>query len=772
MSRNEVSVADAPKNDRPADKFQCGQLCQGSGIGNCARGPRPDGACGSDSDPCTPERTFRGLRRRSIVILTFIGIVSLGLWSIGDSSRFFKPGDLSKPHAVIFNSQTGESHCAACHPNATTSMGDWFRADDMFHHRFAQTDSCVACHHVKMPNDVARLPHNLSAKRLLEIRTAWAQSVSTDTINDTIWTNDAGQIAAAAALADSVGSVDSIECASCHREHGGTNAIMTAMSNAQCQSCHSRTFESFRDGHPDWRHWPHVGAKVIVFDHATHQRLHFPKAAPKSYNGLPADGADSAASPSDLANDSPVVIGRDFDCRSCHPGASPTGEAVALASFGGTNDLEPLRTVSFEVACADCHAAGLKQQASERLDLFALPTLTSGPSAELGPWPEAATGFFDGEIGPLTQWLINDGPQVDGALARLPGAASITQIDPTRADQVRAAVVVAGSIRRAMEQFSVRGSNVVLARENKRAADAMRQVLRTVPPQLVSDARRWWFDSNDVSAAFRSPAFQNGFPVSARPFFDGANQYDQSPAIASAAPDDLSDGDLSDGDLSDDALLMNDSASEPLGDRDDVLASDDAPLGDPLAADPLAEPSGDSASKSGSDRFDPIAVLPDGGWYRDDLRLAISYRGSGHADPVLKAAVELAATLPANDSVRKGLLATSAVSSCVRCHVGAMQSGGSVWKTPPGRSPSKALTKFSHKPHFNLPQLSDCSHCHLTDADAASIEEIVRLKAMPDYDPAASHGFISIGKSACVVCHTKNAAGETCTQCHHYHSHR
>lgn len=770
MSRNEVKVAEAPRNDRPADKYRCGRLCNGGGMGNCPRGPRPTGDCGADSDPCKPARTFRDLRRRSIFALTLFGILVIAVWSAIDSSRFYKPGDLSKPHAVIFNTQTGESHCAACHPNAATSINDWFRVDDMFHHRLAQTDSCVACHHVKMPADVARSPHNLSAQRLTEIRTAWAQTASSDEINDTIWSSEVRKVASANLSNKSLDSFDSIQCASCHREHGGTNAIMTAMSNAQCQSCHSRTFESFRDGHPEWQQWPHVGAKVIVFDHATHQRLHYPKASPKSDNGSEDEAADAAASPSDRLEDSSFAGGRTFDCRTCHPGASSSDDSsIALTSFGGASDREPLRTVSFEVACADCHSAGLKQQANERLDLFALPTLTSGPAAELGPWPEAATGFFDGEIGPLTQWLINDGQQVEKALSRLPGAASFTQIDPTRVEQVRAAVVVADSIRRAMDRFSSQGSNVVLGRDvlgrsQERSATAMRQLLRTVPPQLVSDARRQWFDSVAATAAFDQPLFKNAFPISARPFFGADGQYAQSPVIASAQTDDL---------LEDDLLMESGGDNDSLTSDDEILAAGDPLDSDPLSVDPLDEPAGEVVSPTrDGDRFDPQTALPDGGWYRDDLRLAISYRGSGHADPVLKAAVELASSLPASDPVRIGLLSSSAVSSCVQCHVGAMQSSVSIWQTPVGRSESKALTKFSHKPHFNLPQLSDCTHCHMTDADAASIDEIVKLKSTPGYDPTASHGFISIGKSACVSCHTQGAAGDNCTQCHHYHSHK
>lgn len=758
MSRSDIKIADAPRNDRPSDKFRCGQLCQGGGMGNCARGPRPNGTCGSDIDPCEPVRTFRAFRRRTILMLALLAIVGAGIWIAIDTNDFFKPGDLSHAHAVIFAGQAGSNQCSACHPNAALAATEWFGSKDVFHNRFAQSDSCVTCHHVKMPPDVARSPHNLTTERLADIRNAWAEAASSGKTGDTIWNSDDHQVATVALSNKTAHSFDSIECASCHREHGGVNAIMTAMSNAQCQSCHSRTFESFRDGHPDWRQWPHVGAKVVAFDHATHQRLHFPKASPISSIGIGSDSgdsADAAASASDLITSSSVAMGRAFDCRACHPGTAVNdGVQIGLASIGGSNDNEPLRTVSYEIACADCHAAGLREQATQRLDLFALPTIPSSTTAELGQWPAAATGFFDGEIGPLTRWLVSDEPATAQAIARLPGRASITQVDPSRGHQVQAAVVAAEAIRRAMDQFATRGSNVLAERQNRRAAEAMRQVLRTVPPQLIADARRQWFDSDASVSAILPLQYQKSLPVSARPFFDASDRLAQSPARPSIETDDL---------LGDDLLLGNAAG----GDDDDILAAD------PLDSDPLAAPAASVASSARVDqRFDPAAVLPDGGWYRDDLRLAISYRGSGHADPVLKAAVEMAASLSADDPVRSGLLATAAVASCVECHVGAMNPSGSVWQTLMGRQTPRALTKFSHRPHFNLPQLTDCSHCHSTHSDTASLEEMVKLKSTPGYDPAASHGFISLGKLACISCHTQGAAGDNCTQCHHFHSHK
>lgn len=697
-------------------------------MASCPRGPRPNGFCGADSELCVPIRTFRGRRRAMVLSLAFLGLALFVACLAADPKEFLKPGELSHSHAVIFSSQSGVNQCAACHPNTKFSFTKWFANDSVFHNRLAQTDSCVVCHHVKMPEDVARLPHNLPRERLLEIRDAWRH-----------WKVDGPDAAggdsalerSTTLTASTDNSIESIQCASCHREHGGVHAIMTTMSNAQCQSCHSRTFESFRDGHPDWQSWPHVGAKVIVFDHTSHQRLHFPKSKPNSISDRGTDSPQSATSASDHASTPGEVLGRVFDCRQCHPGSAVTeNDSIGLASLNSYDDSEPLRTVSFETGCADCHSDGIRVQANERIDLFALPTITDDAAARLIDWPEAATGFFDGQISGLTRWLIQKNSRTADAIKQLPSGGSITQVDSRRSEQVSAAVIAAEAIRDAMDQFATQGSNVVSKVGDHRGDAAMREILRTVPPQLVADATLRWFGS-DRPVAMTNGQSTNGLPVLARPIFN---------------------------------------------DDDDLLGT--AVNGDPLLDDPLLRHESQGTQNSGVAKtglggmspFDPSVGLPDGGWFRDDLRLAISYRGKGHADPVLKAAVELAASLPEHEPVRVALLAEAAVASCVHCHVGAMHPTGARWKNSAARPQSKALTKFTHKPHFHLPQLTDCTHCHATHADDEIIAERMRRKTTKDYDAADEHGFESIGKSACISCHTKGAAGDHCTQCHRYHS--
>ncbi len=755
MSRDDLPITPPPNNDRPSDRYRCGRLCGGSGVGACPRGPSPKGVCGAPEQACRPELTFRGYRRRIVLSSILVGITALAAWSYWDARSLYKPGPLSGAHAAVFAqgshaqgpfAEPGltESQCAACHPNANSRWAQWFNWPSFYHNRLSQTDSCVECHHNRTPAAVARSPHNLPAERLAAIREAWSEV-------------DSGDSAEIHHVSHPIALDHRIECATCHQEHGGIDANLTLVTNHQCQSCHSRTFTSFTHGHPDWQQWPHGAPAAIAFDHASHQHKHFTK-----------------------------TPGQAFDCQSCHPGnGNPLSDGLRLASHAMTGHKlvdspggfagEPVRTASYEAACASCHDEALRQQAAQRLDLIALPTLTREPAQRIVPWPEPLIGFFDGDVSPLARWLIADDPKVDLALRHLPGDASFSLIDPSAKQQVVASAWVARALRRKLDQLATQGNAAIRpegnesepSERNQRADDAMRRILRHVPPQLLWDARLRWFDAPpgewDSAGWIRPESGHDASPDRAIVHAGGRD-----PRLLARAAG-------WDGGRFHAGAIRQVAANDDLLGGDDLLGSDDDLLGsdDLLDTDPLTAPAGagllrDDGQAIGSgttleiptspvpsDRFDPAKMLPDGGWYRDDLRMAISYRGAGHADPVLQAVVELAGSLPESDPVRSGLLRSAAVASCVECHVGALSASGPQWTAQQPLIPSPKRAKFSHRPHLTIPQLSDCAHCHRT---ASTAEQAT-----------VSSGFQSLGKAACVSCHTASAAGDRCTQCHFYH---
>ena len=172
--------------------------------------------------------------------------------------------------------------------------------------------------------------------------------------------------------------------------------------------------------------------------------------------------------------------------------------------------------------------------------------------------------------------------------------------------------------------------------------------------------------------------------------------------------------------------------------------------------------------------YDPASSQPAGGWFIDETRMAISYRGHGHADPVLRAAIELAAGLPRDSTIRRDLLGSGPASACIRCHPGADTSGSVLWRPAPGAdNPAARFTKFSHQPHMNLPVLADCSHCHAVAADGQQTTELFQMTSISLTDRHSSqppHDFAPVEREVCATCLTAKVAGDACIQCHRYHS--
>jgi hypothetical protein len=173
-------------------------------------------------------------------------------------------------------------------------------------------------------------------------------------------------------------------------------------------------------------------------------------------------------------------------------------------------------------------------------------------------------------------------------------------------------------------------------------------------------------------------------------------------------------------------------------------------------------------------------MMPSGGWYRDPIRLSIAYRGNGHSDPVLKAAVELIGHLPPSDPVRKQLLASRSMATCVSCHTTATELRPN-WHAQQLVGAKTEFTKFTHGPHLKIAQLADCTHCHEVNPQARSSQgetpsdtHSVQLAAFAadarqqehTTDP---HEFLPLKKHSCATCHNAKAAGESCAKCHRYH---
>ncbi len=467
-----------------------------------------------------------------------------------------------------------------------------------------------------------------------------------------------------------------VACSTCHREHGGETASLTSMNNTQCQSCHSSRFNRFAVDHPDWGQWPYDQTNQIAFNHASHSLRHFPAKLDETGKAT------------------------QFQCNQCHP-ASDNGDFV--------------RTTSYEAACALCHDASLKQQSSNRMDLFVLPSLVSPSPTLQASWPAAATGYYDGKVGPLARLLLEQSPEMHSAIAALPAGGDIAQVNLQDEVQRQAAETIAIAIRDQMSSIASQGTVTTVAGLGRHQAP-MRAILRDLSPQLLLSANDRWFAGLAISSRSDASPFRT--------------------------------------------------ASAKANENDDLLGEPDVAPEKSSGAQPP-----NSRSKRRPDRYDPLQLQPDGGWYVDDVRFAVSYRGNGHADTVLKAALELAAGLPSEHPSRKELIATGPVAACVSCHH-LPQSGESMqWKAMQVTSfGSSQLTKFTHRPHMNLPSLMDCTGCHAINENAmvpikttASVEAATQDHALETCD------FEKLETAQCAACHTAQAAGDACVKCHRYH---
>jgi hypothetical protein len=173
-----------------------------------------------------------------------------------------------------------------------------------------------------------------------------------------------------------------------------------------------------------------------------------------------------------------------------------------------------------------------------------------------------------------------------------------------------------------------------------------------------------------------------------------------------------------------------------------------------------------------ADRTSLRAQTPAGGWVRDDPACALVYRATGHADPLLRAWIDLLCELaagphqPLAEAWLPQLVGPQSAGQCRTCHT--LEQHGHRWSitwelTDPTSKP-RGLTFFNHGPHVMQPRLSDCQTCHQLASPA-----VATAGEPQGANFASATGFGPLGKAACASCHTPHAAGDHCTQCHHYH---
>jgi len=532
-------------------------------------------------------------------------------------NEFIAPGPLTAHHAQLIEGQT--LGCSQCHAAADGTLAAWWgHSTDGASTIPAQSVLCLECHREMVTPELAMAAHSVELTAL-----------------------GAGGGGAPARLADRLRDPrEPIACAACHREHQGLHHNLAAITDDACQACHKQQYESFAGDHPDFGSWPYERRTRIVFDHASHQAKHFPTEK------------------------------RQFACAACHQ-----------SDGSGERQL----TLHYETACAACHDKSIVASLADGVPLVELPTLDVDALARAGhsitPWPEEATGDFDGLPPTAAKLLLAADPQGERALGVLGPQVDLFDIDATDATQLAAVADLAIATRSLIEDLAKRGHAAVverlqtlLGREVKSAE--LEALAGRLSPDVVRSYRDRWF-------------------------------------------------------------------SEP-----------------------------PTAASTGEDRIALLESVAAGGWVRDDRTFSLRYRPTGHADPWLRAWLDVLAEAASGpqrelaDPLLRASLQPAAPGQCGHCHSLRRDAAGRLaiqWRAFQPEEESRGFTRFDHRPHL-LSHADDCTSCHrigeatqLTDAHPVRPSEVFTA------------GFEPMIKASCSGCHTPTIAGDSCTQCHRYH---
>ena len=784
MIRKLGKEAPKTKNDyhRPHDKWQ----------------DQPLGYGGSETGGAT--QRVRSLRsRRRIFTLAVTAFTVGALLILGTSeykNDFLAPGPLCSSHAQILAGQ-GADRCAACHGASDKSLAVWL-TDTLTGGRtipVSQSELCMKCHENSISPDFALNPHSVASSELNK-RTEKFKQASVTSSKSMLGSFGAMTGAHSAAHAE-------IACSACHREHHGS-ASLTAVTDQQCQTCHTQSFDSFEGNHPEFTNWPQQRRSKIAFDHSTHAMKYFPGKS------------------------------TEFNCNQCHVDG-PHGNVKLLASF--------------EQSCAVCHEQQIHQSGEGGFAIFSLPSIDPEAIADLnldiGGWPLAATGDFDGSIPPAMRLLLQADPEarkvLDGWHQKFGSKVDFADVDPEAAGDVERAVELVWAIKRLLYELATDGQEALRVRlGDALGGDVSLDQVMLLASQLDKSVfrntvRRWLpnlqaeiaqHDAGGLSrsnggargtdhvdrlgSAFRKVRFSklvrqdDGLLVEnpLRKLLSGGSFADERTAQAgqeSAAS--LDDADSSQLALDQpstrpssgpsqkkqsvkqlelrkeavgkvpadpDLLAVNPLAGGSLS-EDTLLSSDD------LSGEPLSEETGRGRkpeSKSTAATWESPGVTR-AGWYRDDDLFRVFYRPGGHEDACVKAWSDLVSSAkganeqPELQPLFEQLLSDRGIGMCATCHTVDRQRNASFvvnWG-PEYRDPSiGAFTKFSHQPHTLQPHLRDCSACHDMSQPVSNKDSFV------SHNPhEVVSNFAPISKMNCVSCHRKGSTSSGCSHCHSYH---
>jgi len=707
-------------------------------------------------------RSRRGAFTLAMTALTigFLLVAMNAPWS----KEFLAPGPLSSPHAQLL-AREGADRCAACHGAADASFAQWITG-----HHGATSDGqpkqqsalCMKCHDNTLDADFALHPHGISSQDL--------SSFTGKESNESLGSD----LIALAGLSHGT----EVACSVCHQEHHG-NVSLSKLTDQQCQSCHQETFHSFETDHPEFKNWPQTSRQNIAFDHSSHLNKHFSKA------------------------------NVEFNCNLCHR---------------DDDQQDVKRMASFEQACGDCHAQQIADSGQSGWTLFELPRLDMAAIEDLklnvGNWPAAATGDFDGELPPMMRMLLAGDRNLKGIVAQLPEDFSFGDVDIDDEGSVTLAVELVWGIKQLLFDLAQDGQSAVDQRlkevmGSRYSQTIANELLTGLNPDIFNATAKRWLPSIEAELQRRREQ-QLSFAGSASPMFLTAYIKPLTPAQELLADNPLADRAFEPSTESDNNAIEaqandTDDSGESNGDAaydanaaaNSSIPSATSGPSELLATNPLKNETNsgrnnrdpqtrsDATPQSASASFPRPAtvkvplpteiLLPrevagvalKSGWFRSDRLLKIGYRPVNHADVIVKSwgdcvsRVANADTNPATSALFAKMNSATAAGSCRSCHTLNQTEEDNfefAWMADRRDDGRAAFTKFSHRPHLTQSSIRECSACHRLNESVSLVGTFDGCEAN-----VGESNFHPIVKADCVSCHQKGRTQSGCMQCHNYH---
>lgn len=395
----------------------------------------------------------RSLRKKRQIFTVSCTAFTIGLLMILMSSPYSKeflvPGGLSSNHGQILAGQ-GADRCAACHGAADGSLSSWISSTISIGKAkgLSQSELCMKCHDETFAMDTSLNPHNVEPEMLAE-KSKKHQGSFFD---------------AKMGFSPPIHS-NNIACSACHREHHGADHDLAYMTDKQCQSCHANSFHSFETDHPEFASYPLKRRSQISFDHTTHFGKHFPSKQ------------------------------KEFNCQQCHIDDSFTNVK---------------RTAPFEQSCAECHNQQILDSSKQGLALIALPMIDTDAiekaKLQVGTWPLAATGDFDGQIPPIMKIMLMADSKASEILTRYGTDFEFSDFDAAEPAQVKDAVELVWAIKRLMYDLATDGPRAVRSKiesvvKIEVSDEEIQELLSNVDESVFQIAVRSWLPNLTVEVA-------------------------------------------------------------------------------------------------------------------------------------------------------------------------------------------------------------------------------------------------------------------------------